>query len=65
MHYFIALGNILASQFKEEAKKQKEADKKATQGMPNISNISNMLGSISSNGIQMPQMPQMPSPPKF
>lgn len=64
VHMFISLGNILASQFKEENEKQKEEEKKSMAGMPNLSslsNISSMIGDMSSNfsapNVQMPSIP--------
>jgi len=58
VHSFILLGNILADQFKEEAKKQEEQDKEMKTQMPNLANFnpSSFLGSSS-----MPSMPSMPS----
>lgn len=52
---FIALGNILAGQFKKEAEQQKKQQEEASSDIPNIrqfadmSSIGNIANSLSSN----------------
>lgn len=55
VHMFIALGNILANQFKKEAEDQQQQQESATADMPNLrqfadmSNLSSIASSIGSN----------------
>ena len=49
VHIFISLGNILATQFKEEAEKQKKEQEKSNSNLPNFNslpNVSNILSNF-------------------
>ena len=49
VHVFISLGNILATQFKEEAEKQKQEQENANRSAPsfnNLPNVSNILSNF-------------------
>lgn len=61
VHMFIALGNILAGQFKKESEAQQKQQEEAASSLPNlrqfadISNFGNIASSIG-NGISLPNL---------
>ena len=57
VHIFISMCNILASQFKQEAEKQKEEQEEATTSIdvPNLRQLTD-IGSITS-GMSLPSVP--------
>lgn len=51
VHIFISMCNILASQFREEAEKQKEEQENATMDLPNLRNLSGFSNIASNLGL--------------
>jgi len=62
-HVFIALGNILAEQFKKEAEEQEKQQEEQMQNIPNLrsitdlSSLNNLASSIGNGSFNLPNIP--------